>query len=53
MEVGCRNGVAYRRKAKKLYSWGFNLYGQTNPGIMGDVETPQLIQSMNDKIIAS
>ena len=37
-------------KKEKNYI-AFNLYGQKNPEIMGDVEILQLIESMNEKDI--
>lgn len=40
IECGSRNGFALNCKENKLYSWGFNMYGQANPQMPGDIETP-------------
>lgn len=46
IECGSRNGFAVREAENKVYSWGFNMYGQSNPQITGDVATPELIQNL-------
>lgn len=34
---GCRHSLALNKKQNKIYSWGFNIYGQANPGVAGDI----------------
>jgi len=44
--TGARHSFAFNKQQNKLYSWGFNLYGQANPSISGDITTPQIIQQL-------
>jgi alpha-tubulin suppressor-like RCC1 family protein len=45
VSVGNRHGFAYNKQQNKLYSWGFNLYGQANPTLQGDIQ-PQLLSQL-------
>lgn len=49
--AGSRHGLAYRNSDMKLYTWGFNLYGQSNPTISEDIEQPILFQNIDQKPI--
>lgn len=46
VSVGCRHGFALNKNQNKLYSWGFNLYGQANSSVPGDIDQPELIQQL-------
>jgi len=44
--IGPRHGLA-STSSNKLYSWGFNMYGQTDPSTQTDILSPQMVQSIS------